>query len=127
MFRLQFSFFRFLVSPANVKELALENLALRQQLAVMKRQRERPRLRRADRWFWVWLSRIWPHWRKALLIIRSETVVSWQRVGFRLFWAGISRRKRKGRPELSSEVRDLIRKMGGANPFWERLGFMKNY
>jgi len=59
------SAFRILVYPARVKELALENLALRQQLAVMKRQCPRPRLRATDRWFWVWLLRTWPNWRKA--------------------------------------------------------------
>jgi len=58
MFRLLLLVFRFLLSPANVKELALENLALRQQLAVMKRQCPRPRLRKVDRWFWLRLSRV---------------------------------------------------------------------
>src|SRR5712692_2945877 len=81
-----------LLSPRQVREIALENLALRQQLAVMRRQRPRPRLRRADRLFWVWLSRIWSDWRKALLPVRPETVIAWHRQGFRLFWSWISRR-----------------------------------
>ena len=38
--------------------LAAENLALRHQLAVLKRSAKRPRLRPRDRVFWVWLSRI---------------------------------------------------------------------
>ena len=84
----------------------------------MKRQCPRPRLRKADRFFWVWLSRIWPNWRKALLVVRPETVVSWHRKGFRLFWTWISRRKRSGRPGVSPEIRDLIRKMAAANPLW---------
>src|SRR5438132_13560513 len=41
------------------RQLALENLALRQQLAVYKRTTNRPRLRRSDRVLWVWLSRVW--------------------------------------------------------------------
>jgi putative transposase len=118
MFALLSSLLRLLLSGRNAREIALENLALRQQLAVMKRQRPRPRLRSADRLFWVWLSRIWPHWRKALLLVRPETVVGWHRQGFRLFWTWISRRKRCGRPGVSREVRDLIRKMAEANPLW---------
>jgi len=48
---------------------ALENLALRQQVAVFKRSVKRPRLRTRDRVFWVWLSRLWPNWRSALAIV----------------------------------------------------------
>ena len=77
MFALLSSLLRLLLSGRDVREIALENLVLRQQLAVMKRRCPRPRLRRADRLFWVWLSRIWPHWRKALLLVRPETVVGW--------------------------------------------------
>jgi len=118
MVALLFSLLRLLLSPGNVREIALENLALRQQLAVMKRQCPRPRLRTADRRFWVWLSQIWPNWRNALLLVRPETVLSWHRQGFRLFWAWISRGKRAGRPGVSSEVIHLIRKMAEANPLW---------
>jgi hypothetical protein len=42
------------------RDLALENLALRQQLAVLSRERPRPRLTAGARLFWVWLSRVWP-------------------------------------------------------------------
>jgi hypothetical protein len=109
-----FSLLRLLFSPGEVREIALENLALRQQLAVLKRQYPRPRLRTVDRLFWGWLSRIWPNWRNALLLVRPETALSWHQQGFRLFWAWISRRKRAGRPGVSSEVNQLIRKMAEA-------------
>ena len=112
------SAFRILVYPARVKELALENLALRQQLGVMKRQCPRPRRRATDRWFCVWLLRTWPNWRKALLLVRPETVIGWHRRGFRLFWTWISRRRRSGRPGMSRELRDLVCKMAAANPLW---------
>ncbi len=118
MFRFLISIFRFLVCPASVKELALENLALRQQLAVIKKQCPRPRPRGTDRWFWVWLLRAWPNWRKALLLVRPETVIGWHRRGFRLFWSWMSRRKRSGRPGMSRELRDLVHKMAEANPLW---------
>ena len=112
------SLLRFLLLPRSLREVALENLALRQQLAVMKRRRPRPRLQIADRIFWVWLSTVWSHWRQALMIVRPETVVSWHRKGFRLFWTWISRRKRSGRPEVSTEIRALIHRMAESNPFW---------
>ncbi|HMD95795.1 MAG TPA: IS3 family transposase [Terriglobia bacterium] len=111
------SLLRLLVSPANLRELALENLALRQQLTVFKRKCPRARLRRADRFFWVWLSRCWKDWQRALIIVRPETVVAWHRTGFRLFWTCISWRK-GGRPEVSPAIRALILKMAAANPLW---------
>ena len=88
-------------------------LPFRQQLAVMKRQCPRARLREADRLFWVWLSRIWPHWPKAWLVVRPETVVGWHRQGFRLFWTWISGRKPSSRAGVGREVMDLIRRMNG--------------
>ena len=118
MFWFLVSLVRLLLSPLEVREIAVENLALRQQLAVMKRQCQRPRLRKTERLFWVWLSTIWRNWRKVLLIVRPETVVAWHRQGFRLYWTWISTRKRSGRPSVSPEVKGLIKRMAEANPFW---------
>lgn len=118
MFTLLGSLIRLVFSTPDVRELAFEKLALRQQLVVLKRHCPRIRLRKADRFFWIWLSRVWRNWRDALAIVRPETVVAWHRKGFRLFWTWISRRKRRGRPEVSSEIRALIRKMTEANPLW---------
>jgi hypothetical protein len=49
--------------------LAIENLALRQQLAVMKKSVRRPKIRRRDRLFWVILSRLWHGWKNALIFV----------------------------------------------------------
>jgi putative transposase len=117
MFALLGLLVRLLVSPADLRDSALENLARRQQLAVFKRKCPRPRLGRPDRFFWVWLSKSWKDWRRALVIVRPETVVAWHRQGFRLFWSRISRR-RSGRPEASPMIRALILKMAAANPLW---------
>src|SRR2546430_804954 len=99
------------------RELALENLALRQQLAVWKAREPRPRLTEMDRIFWVVLSRLWTSWRHSLQVVRPETVVGWHRQGFRRYWAWKSR-QRRGRPRIRVELRDLIRRMSRANPLW---------
>jgi hypothetical protein len=75
------------------RDLALENLALRQQLAVFKRRHPRPKLRPADRLFWVWLSTVWASWRETLIIVKPEAVIAWHGQGFRFYWRWLSRRK----------------------------------
>src|SRR3989475_4738426 len=99
------------------RELALENLALRQQLAVWKARQPRPRLTAMDRIFWVVLLRLWKSWRNSLQVVRPETVVGWHRQGFRRYWAWKSGRRR-GRPAIRTELRDLIQRMSRANPLW---------
>jgi putative transposase len=74
------------------RQLALENLALRQQLAVYKRTMPRPNLSGTDRLFWVWLARVWAGWRQPLLIVTPETVLRWRRRRFREHWAKLSGR-----------------------------------
>src|SRR6059036_3190701 len=96
------------------RELALENLALRQQLAVWKAHQPWPRLTAMARIFWVVLSRLWKSWRNSLQVVRPETVVGWHRQGFWRYWAWKSRRRR-GRPAIETEIRGLIR-MSRANP-----------
>src|SRR5213592_2322753 len=75
------------------RALALENLALRQQLAVWKARQPRPRLTEMDRIFWIVLARLWKNWRSSLQVVEPETVVRWHRRGFRLYWAWKSRRR----------------------------------
>jgi hypothetical protein len=100
--------------------LQLENIALRQQVAVLKRERPRPRprLHPLDRVFWVFLSRLWPRWKDALVIVKPETVVGWHRLGFRLFWKWKSCHGKPGRPRTSREIRELIQRMSRENPLW---------
>jgi transposase InsO family protein len=98
--------------------LALENLALRQQLAVYKRTVTRPKLRPTDRLFWVWLARVWAGWRQPLVIVTPDTVLRWQRRRFREHWTTLSGRRTGGRPPVSAEVRALVTRMAMANPLW---------
>ncbi|MCU1336840.1 MAG: transposase, partial [Bryobacterales bacterium] len=93
-------------------KLALEAVALRQQLAVFKRKQARPKLGTLDRMFWIALRHLWPGWTEALIIVKPETVVSWLRAGFRLFWRLRSSFRRPGRPKISQEIRQLIRRLG---------------
>src|SRR5277367_6063952 len=92
--------------------LVLENFVLRQQLAVLKRRRPRPRLDLLDKLFWVAARRFWSEWKQALIVVTPETVVRWHRAGFRLYWKLISRvRTRVGTRQTSKEIRQLIFRM----------------
>src|SRR5712672_1552730 len=98
-------------------DTTLEVLALRQQLAVLKRRRPRPVLNSLDRLFWTTLRHLWSRWNDVLVIVKPETVISWHRAGFRLYWRWRSR-PRGGRPTVPLEIRRLIREMSIANPLW---------
>jgi putative transposase len=93
------------------EDLVIENAALRQQLAVLKDKHPRPGLRPADRIFWTVLRSAWSRWADALFIVKPDTVARWHRMGFRLYWRWKSRSRRIGRPKVSEEIRQLIRKM----------------
>ncbi len=100
--------------------LQAEVFALRHQLLVLERQRagRRVLLGASDRLMWVWLSKLWPGWRSALILVQPETVLRWHRQGFRLYWRWKSRPNRPGRPPITDEVRHLILEMHRANPTW---------
>ncbi|MEX2263405.1 MAG: hypothetical protein WD696_15720 [Bryobacteraceae bacterium] len=98
-------------------ETALEVLALRQQVAVLKRKRPRPSLDSCDRLFWTTLRRFWSRWADVLVVVKPETVIGWHRAGFRLYWRWRSRR-RGGRPKITNEIRGLIRRMAEENAGW---------
>ncbi|MBN2378023.1 MAG: transposase [Sedimentisphaerales bacterium] len=98
------------------QNVILENLALRQQLIVQKRSIKRHKIRNFDRIFWVWLSKIWKNWKKALLVSKPATVISWHKKGFKLYWKFKSRRV--GRPNIDWELIKQIRKTQKDNPLW---------
>ena len=94
----------------------LENLALRHQLHVLRRQGPgRLRLFAIDRLLWVLLYRLWPRCLETMVLVKPATVIQWHRQGFRLFWRW---RSRSGRPSVDREIRDLIRQLSSTNPLW---------
>lgn len=101
------------------RNLLLENLLLRQQVAVLKRKHSRPRLKLLDKLFWILARRFWSGWKQALLVVSPETVIRWHRAGFTLYWRAISMARRAvGRKRISKEVRELIFRMVAENPTW---------
>ena len=98
------------------RSLLIENLALRQQLAAIKRRHPRSQLGRLDKLFWVGIRQFCSPWKKALIVVTPETVVRWHQAGFRLYWRLISKVKKPiGRRQTPKQVRQLIFRMVAEN------------
>ena len=98
--------------------LEAENLILRQQLVVLRRNSpKRVRLWNIDRLLFVWLYRLYPSLLDAIIIVQPETVIRWHRCGFSAYWRWKSRHL-GGRPRTAAEIRALIRRMNRGNPLW---------
>ena len=106
--------------PPTWTALVLEMVALRHQIAVLKRSgTRRPCFRFRDRLFWLLLARWWPGWRDSLVIVQPATVLRWHRKGWSGLWRYRSRgRWRGGRPRISREIRQLIVRMARENFLW---------
>ena len=114
LFQLMDTLFRLVHSLfADKADLALENLALRQQLAVYKRKHLRPRLEPFDRLFWSVLKDQFAGWADALVIVKPETVVRWQRRRFQDFW---TRKSKPGRPCIPRRHIGFIRRISRDHP-----------
>src|SRR5215208_2121427 len=98
--------------------LEAELLVLRQQIIVLRRGRStRLPFLATNRWLLGWVCQLFPNARKALAIVRPDTVLRWHRAGFRWYWRWKSRGW-PGRPAVSVEIRNLIREISIANPLW---------
>jgi putative transposase len=102
------------------RSLLLENLALRQQLVVLKRKHPKPRLGPLDKLFWRVARRLWSRWREALFLVQPETVVRWHQAGFRLYWTMLCKVRKRvgGGRRITKEIRELIFRMVAENPTW---------
>ena len=88
-----------------------EILALRSQLVIFQQHLlnhkiTKPRLNNSFRRLWVFLSKAYPNWKKALLLVKPETVISWHQWAFKLFW---KRKSKGGRPKISPATIALIK------------------
>ena len=102
--------------------LAARLLAAESQLAMCKRrieqkQHPKPRFSRGFRILWVVLSKLWTPWRTVAHLMHPATVKAWHTRAFKLYWRWKSRRK-AGRPPISQEMQELIRKLSRENPLW---------
>jgi putative transposase len=95
-------------------ELVAENALLQQQLIILRRQIKRPRFRQTDRILLVLLARAVRTWRQALLIVQPETLLTWHRQGFRLFWRHKSKAKTP-QAKVAAETISLMKEMARNN------------
>ena len=96
--------------------LALENLALRQQLAALTRTQKRPRLKPRERAFWMALSKVWRDWRSSLVLVQPATVMAWHRRGYHRYWTW--KCGKPGRPRIPAEHIAFIRRISTDHPEW---------
>ncbi len=92
------------------------NIALRQQLAILKAKHPRPHLANPHQLFWIALRRWWPSWRSVLVIVTPDTVLRWHRAGFRAVWR--FRSKSSGPPSIGLPIRQAIQRMHAENATW---------
>jgi hypothetical protein len=98
--------------------LEVENLFLRHQLSIaLRRAPHRVHLRGRDRALLVWLTWLWPSLLGLSRVVQPETILRWHRAGFRAYWRWKSRGQ-PGRPKVSRELRELVRRMNKDNPLW---------
>ena len=98
-------------------EVVAEHALVRQQLIVLRRQVNRPSLRRRDRLFLLRLASRLRAWRHALVLVQPETLLRWHRQGFRLIWKAKSA-KRSAQPRIPEETRTVIMSMAAENRLW---------
>ena len=99
------------------RRLEIENLYLRHQLNIALRRPRRLRLHAIDRALLVWTTRLWPDLLSLTRVVRPDTITRWHRAGFRAYWRWKCR-GRLGRPKISDELRELIRRMSRENRLW---------
>jgi hypothetical protein len=111
------------------RSLMLENLALRQQVVILKRKHPKPKLGPLDKLFWVVARRFWPRWKETLVLVLPETVARWHRGGFRLYWAMLCKARKRvgGGRRISKQIHESIFRMVVENPTLGRLASTANF
>jgi putative transposase len=91
--------------------LLAENLLLRQQLLVLRRQAKRAKLTIIDRVVILVATTITATWRESVLLVKPETTLGWHRQGFQMFWRWRTR-NHKPKTRISIETIELIQRNG---------------
>ncbi len=112
------------------RKMAFLVIAQRNQIIVLKRSVEKPKIKERDRQLWMFLSRIWADWKDHLVIVKPSTVIDWNRRKFKDYWRKISQLKKKvGRPPIKQEHIDFIKKISAVlfvNAFWTKAVLFVN-
>src|SRR5215207_3232118 len=107
-----------LVRTPPARALAVELLALRHEVRVLRRQVKRTHWQAPDRLLLAALSRCVPRAGWWSLPVRPETLLHWHRELVRRKWAAFGRRQGPGRPPLGPDLRALILRLARENPRW---------
>jgi hypothetical protein len=95
----------------------VENAKLRQQLIILNRQTNRPRLTNNDWVRLVILARFSNFWHQALHIVQPDTLLRWQRELFRIYWQRKSKNNQH-KPHISPKIIALFKQMARENHLW---------
>jgi putative transposase len=97
-------------------DLAIEILILRHEVAVLRRQVERPALRPADRALLAGLSRLLSRTHRGGFFVQPATLLRWHRDLVRRRWT--YPRCRSGRPTVAAGTAHLVVRLARENPTW---------
>ena len=97
------------------KELAIEVVMLRHEVAVLRRQVARPALRPSDRALLAGLSRLISRPRLGRFFVQPETLLRWHRDLVRRRWTYPGR---PGRPSVPAGTVQIILRLATENPAW---------
>ena len=118
LYALFYAIIRRVLRPSGISsDTEAEVLVLRHELAVLRRQIKRPKLRRRDKLFLSAMSRMLPRERWAAFLVTPATLVRWHRELVRRKWT-YKHRPPLGRPPIDSATRALILRMARENPRW---------
>jgi hypothetical protein len=98
-------------------QLQIEIIFLRKQLEILNRNSKKVQVTRWDKLFFSTIISFFNNWEESLIIIKPETIIRWHRKKFYQHLLG----KRKldiGRPRVSREIIELIKRIANENPMW---------
>jgi hypothetical protein len=98
-------------------DLLVENAILRQQLIILNRQIQCPRLTNNDRFRLVILARFTSFWQQVLHIVQPDTLLRWHRELFRIYWWRKSKNIQH-KPLINPKTIALIKQIAQENQLW---------